>query len=181
MKAISILHKPQYSIILCLLIFCFSITLHATTYYVSNQGSDDSAGTNPEVAWKTITEINDHTYLPGDSILFQRSNTWRNNPLHMPSSGEKSNPIYFGAFGTGNLGSIQAPNWSNVLGNIWASSTTVPSDPWTIGYDGSEIFFEENNGSVSWRMHQSIVDGLTHLTMQRKKIFLSLTLKTKKL
>jgi hypothetical protein len=150
--------------------FASSRSLSATTYYVSNSGNDDNTGTTPESAWKTISHVNDQIFSPGDSILFKRGGVWRNISLSISSSGNNNHPIVYGAYGSGNkpeiLGSIQATGWTKVSGNIWSSATTIPSDPWSIGYDGPEIFFEGANQKISWGAHQSYNAGLSNLTTE---------------
>ena len=67
-------------------------------------GSDSNDGTagNP---WLTISKVNSYTYTPGDQILFNRGDTWREQ-LTVPSSGDGSTgaghgPITIGAYGSG--------------------------------------------------------------------------------
>jgi parallel beta-helix repeat protein len=70
------------------------------TYYVSTVGSDSLDGLTPSTPWKTVSKINSTLFSPGDSILFKRGETWREQ-LIIPSSGEAGNPITFGAYGEG--------------------------------------------------------------------------------
>lgn len=73
-----------------------------TTYYIDfTDGSDAANGTSPATAWKTISQVNGETFLPGDQILFQRGETWNNEELIIPSSGTSLNPIVIGAYGEG--------------------------------------------------------------------------------
>lgn len=75
----------------------------ATTYYVDNCvtiGSDSNDGTSTSTPWLTIAHVNAHTFSPGDSVLFQKTCTWRQQ-LTVPSSGSSGSPITFGAYGTG--------------------------------------------------------------------------------
>ena len=72
-------------------------------YYVDNcvvVGSDSNKGTSPFAPWLTIHKVNTSTFNPGDSILFERTCTWREQ-LTVPSSGSAGSPITFGAYGTG--------------------------------------------------------------------------------
>ena len=81
---------------------------HATTYYVDNCvtiGSDSNDGTSMSTPWLTIAKVNGSTFSPGDSILFEKTCTWRER-LFVPSSGAPGNPITFGSYGTGALPSI---------------------------------------------------------------------------
>ncbi|WP_372948066.1 right-handed parallel beta-helix repeat-containing protein [Mariniphaga sp.] len=74
--------------------------VNATNYYVSNSGDDTKAGTSPETAWKTLNQVNNTKFAPGDQILFERGGVWREE-LKVPSSGASGNPIVFGAYGSG--------------------------------------------------------------------------------
>ena len=75
---------------------------HATepaTYYVSNDGDDDAAGTSPETAWKTIDRVNAETFIPGDKILFERGGEWDDKTLSPKGSGSVDAYITIGAYG----------------------------------------------------------------------------------
>jgi hypothetical protein len=74
-----------------------------TTHYVDNcvvVGDDSNNGTSPSAPWLTINKVNKSAFNPGDSILFERTCTWREQ-LNVPSSGAAGSPITFGAYGTG--------------------------------------------------------------------------------
>lgn len=72
-----------------------------TVYYIdATHGSDANNGLTPENAWKTIDKVNNSIFLPRDSILFKRGETWRET-LTPPSHGTAGNNITFGAYGTG--------------------------------------------------------------------------------
>ncbi len=74
----------------------------ATTYYVSNNGSDSSSGTSTGSPWKTVSKVNGASFSPGDSILFERGDTW-NEQLKPSSSGSTTGGyITYGAYGSGN-------------------------------------------------------------------------------
>lgn len=72
----------------------------ATTYYVSPSGDDNNPGTSQSEAWKTIAKVNSMSFIPGDSILFERGGVW-NETLVISSSGFEENPIVFGTYGSG--------------------------------------------------------------------------------
>lgn len=89
----------------CLLIFVFlfvflALPLSATTYYVDCNGSDSNNGTSSGTAWQTIAKVNGSTFVAGDSILFNRGCTWREQ-LTVPSGGTAGSPITFADYGTG--------------------------------------------------------------------------------
>lgn len=71
------------------------------TYYVDcENGNDSNDGLTPFKPWKTISKVNNHSFYPGDRILFKRGCIWRET-LIPPSSGEKGKLIVFGAYGEG--------------------------------------------------------------------------------
>jgi len=73
--------------------------LFATNYYVdADDGNDSNTGTSPLNAWRTISKVNNSSFQPGDSVLFQRGDIW-NATLSPINGGTKSNPIIFSAFG----------------------------------------------------------------------------------
>ena len=74
----------------------------AATYYVSNNGDDDAAGTSPETAWKTIDRVNAETFIPGDKILFERGGEWEDKTLSPKGSGTADAYITLGAYGDEN-------------------------------------------------------------------------------
>jgi parallel beta-helix repeat protein len=79
------------------------LSSHAVIYYVDcNANGDAGAGTSTaaDVAWKTIAKVNASSFSAGDSILFNKGCTWREQ-LTVPSSGSAGSPITFGAYGTG--------------------------------------------------------------------------------
>ena len=73
----------------------------ATIYYVKNDGDDDKSGTSDDNAWKTIAKVNASSFTAGDSIKFNKGDTWREQ-LVPPSSGSSGSPITFSYYGTGN-------------------------------------------------------------------------------
>ena len=104
----------------------------ARRYYVDTTGGNDAnTGHSAGAAWKTIAKVNASTFLPRERVLFKRGETWREQ-LTIPSSGASGRPIYFGAYGSGNLPIITGA--SNITGfadggsDIWdvGSITTQP-------------------------------------------------------
>jgi len=82
-------------------------------YYVDQTGGDNgNTGLAPDAAWKTISKVNSSSFSPGDSILFKRGETWREQ-LTVPSSGSAGNPVTFGAYGSGEAPKITG---ANILG-----------------------------------------------------------------
>lgn len=142
--------------ILIVLFLTYNSIVSATNYYVSSTTGDDSRdGLSEATAWKTISKVNSKTFLPGDMILFNRGDEWRES-LSVPSSGNAGAYVIFSAYGSGEkpriLGSTQAITWTNQGGNIWKSSTSV-SNPWASEADACELFFVHSDGTVSWGWH----------------------------
>jgi parallel beta-helix repeat protein len=109
---------------LIIIILLLSLNASATTYYVSNTGSDAANGTSTGTAWQTMAKVNSSTFTAGDFILFKKGDSW-NERLSPPSSGSAGNVITYGAYGTGAAPIITGfqtlSGWTN-SGNIWSST-----------------------------------------------------------
>jgi parallel beta helix pectate lyase-like protein len=73
----------------------------AGTYYVKSTGSDGANGTSPGTAWKTLTPVNGHTFVPGDTILFNGGDTFTGGLFVQNVASDSANPITFDSYGTG--------------------------------------------------------------------------------
>ena len=72
-----------------------------TTYYVSSTlGADSNAGTF-YAPWKTVAKVNSAALVPGDTVLFYKSDYW-SETLTVPASGNSSAPITFSWYGPPN-------------------------------------------------------------------------------
>src|ERR1022692_2695753 len=74
-----------------------------TTYYVDNcvtVGNDSNNGTSTSTPWLTVNKVNTSSFNPGDSVLFEKTCTWREQ-LQPPSAGSAGNPITIGSYGIG--------------------------------------------------------------------------------
>jgi len=121
----------------------------ATTYYVNNSGGNDtSTGTSQSTAWKTLAKVSGVSFSPGDSVLFNKGDVWRET-LEIPSAGTLVNYITFGNYGTGInpriLGSTATTTWTDQGGNIWKTDLTF-IDPRSIYPNYEDIVF--NTGGV---------------------------------
>jgi parallel beta-helix repeat protein len=111
-------------------------------YYVdATGGSDWNNGLMQTKPWQTIAKVEGTTLSPGDSVLFNRGDTWRED-LEVPSSGADGNPITFGAYGTGAnptiSGAALVTTWSNHSGEVWkAALATEPDSVWLDGTLGT--------------------------------------------
>jgi hypothetical protein len=98
--------RTRYLLFVFVFIMAAAPIYAGTVYYVdATNGSDANNGLTPENPWKTINKVNNSIFVPGDSILFKRGETWRET-LTPPSHGSSSNNITFGAYGTGDLPKI---------------------------------------------------------------------------
>lgn len=95
------------------------------TYYVAVNGSDSNAGTQA-APWQTLAKVNSMTFVPGDSILFRRGDTFSGS-IVPKSSGSSGAPITYGAYGSGAnpiiTGLADVSSWTNLGGNIWESTS----------------------------------------------------------
>ncbi len=73
----------------------------ARPHYVSNAGIDSNDGLSIGAPWRSISKINNSSFLPGDSILLNKSDTWRHSPT-IPSAGTVGTPLTISSYGTGN-------------------------------------------------------------------------------
>ena len=83
------------------MIFCAALPdiVTATTYYVdASHGNDTWPGTTEKAPWKTVSKINNSSFLPGDKILLKRGEIWH-EWMWFKSSGTPGNPIIIGAYG----------------------------------------------------------------------------------
>ncbi|MDO5582004.1 MAG: hypothetical protein Q4G69_12815 [Planctomycetia bacterium] len=98
-------------------------------YYIDDQkGNDQNTGTAPETAWKTVRQVNQFDFKPGDSILFKRGGVWRggisckegapNNPITYASYGEGKKPVIMGS-----IPLVKESDWNQVpdRDHIWAT------------------------------------------------------------
>lgn len=119
------------------------------TYYVNtaSTGSGDGttqATTGANAAWAAISEITGLS--AGDSVLFNKGNTWRET-LTIPSSGSAGSPITFGAYGTGASpiisGADLVATWSRYL----ATAIYSASCNWT----AAQVFEDDTRLTyVTW-------------------------------
>ncbi|MEO5778812.1 MULTISPECIES: hypothetical protein [Arthrobacter] len=72
----------------------------ATTYYVSDAGNDDNAGTSEKSPWKSLSRLNVAVLSPGDRVSLRRGDTW-NGGLLVGQSGAEGAPITVTGYGTG--------------------------------------------------------------------------------
>ncbi len=121
-------------LILILLLGCF-VQLQANTYYFSTiSGNDSRSATeaqNPATPWQSIAKLNAVISMlnAGDIILFKRNEVF-DGSITINRSGSLSQPLTFGAFGTGVKPIINGfstlTNFTPLTSGIWEAS--VPAD-----------------------------------------------------
>ena len=120
-------------LILFLFISLFSLSAHATTYYVSSSGDDTRSGTAVATAWRTTSRVNAGTFLPGDRVLFQGGQTFTGGIwLQAASQGTPAQPIVLSSYGAGKA---------------------------TIASGASFGFFGEDNAGIELRRLRFVGDG----------------------
>ncbi len=133
-------------------------------YYIdATLGNNDNDGLSELNAWKTISKINEQTFNPGDSILFKRGEIWCET-LIIPSSGNSTSSIYFGAYDSGVLPkiNISSPNYGiTINGHDYLTFENIE-----ISGGKKSIFLNSasTNGSIIFRnikIHNSIGDCIS--------------------
>ena len=93
--------------LVCIIAFVFVSLVSATDYYVSSsEGDNANNGLTTVTPWKNTSTINTKLFSttffnPGDNIYFKRGDTWYEK-LGISDSGNITNNLTFGAYGTGN-------------------------------------------------------------------------------
>ena len=140
----------RFVMLVALIAFSLAAAAHATTYYVSNSGSDSNSGTSSMTPWQTLAHASSHSYSPGDSILLNGGQTFT-GPLTMNSSGNSSAWITIGAYGSGmptiNAGTGDGIDSTNVSYVIVENIAITSSSG---GYDGYGINFNATSGNQSY-------------------------------
>lgn len=77
-------------------------------YYVDSvYGNDSNDGASPERAWKTLSRAAQKEYMPGESLLLKRGQTFDGNFI-TNGSGTKDSPVLLSAYGEGTAPLIHA-------------------------------------------------------------------------
>lgn len=98
------------------------------TYYVNaTTGNDLQSGTSASDAWKTVNKVNSTHLDPGDRILFNYGDVWREE-LVISSPGTMTAPITFGAYGDANRakpeinGADIILEWTEYKRDLWRTN-----------------------------------------------------------
>jgi hypothetical protein len=75
----------------------------AATYYVSSIGNDSNAGTGQTAgtAWKTLTPVNSHVFVPGDIVNFAGGQTFTGGLYIHNVASTQASPVTLQSYGTG--------------------------------------------------------------------------------
>jgi hypothetical protein len=74
----------------------------ASAFYVSVNGSDADSGTSPQRAWRSISKVNQTSFVAGDSVLFEGGQSFPGNLVFGSDDlGTPKHPIRISSFGTG--------------------------------------------------------------------------------
>jgi len=139
-----------------------SVLASATDYYVSSTGNDFSNGLSESTPWKTISKLNSALsgMKPGDRILFKRGDVFYGS-LNITCSGTKTNPIVFGAYGTGAnpviTGFRTVSSWTYVKPGIYRSTQSFSSPVNLVALNGSPQTLGRypNTGYMTFESHVS--------------------------
>jgi hypothetical protein len=121
-----------------------SLILQATNYYVKTGGDDGKDGKSDANAWLTVTKVNTvwdaDTFAPGDSILFNRGDTF-SGTITVTESGSSGSPIIVGAYGTGAdpiiTGFSTLSSWTDEGGSIYSKTVALASSTYiNVSVDG---------------------------------------------
>ena len=123
--------KNSSLIILFTLLICFSQKLKATSYYVDSKAKSGGNGLSAATAFNSLSQVNNLSLKPGDNVYFNRGDVFQ-GMLVIQNSGSAGSPIYYGAYGSGNLpiisGATAVSNWTKGSGSAYtASCPTCPS------------------------------------------------------
>ena len=91
-----------------------TVAVHQTKYYVDPSSTSNLADGSFSSPWKTIAQVNAGTtgLLPGDSVLFKRSQTFTGT-LVVGGSGTLLKPLVYTSYGTGAI-----PIFTNTTTNV---------------------------------------------------------------
>jgi hypothetical protein len=76
------------------------VPVEADTFYFSNDGDDTTGDGTEALPWETITKANSLSLEPGQTVLFNRGDTFTGG-IVLQNSGAVGDPIGFGAYGSG--------------------------------------------------------------------------------
>ena len=125
-----------------------SLGFAAETYYVDCQaGSDESRGTSPSAAWKSVAKVSKVTLRAGDAVLLKRG-TRCSGALTPRGSGTEALPIRIGAYGSGALPVIEADASSEAALRLFDQQGWHISNIEAVGGNPYGILITGNKGTL---------------------------------
>lgn len=150
---------------LLIAILLFPSFVFANTYYVSQNGSDDSTGLSINQAWQTLGKVQENVES-GDSVLFAKGSKFTSrfdlsnkNNIYFGVYGSGANPLFWG---TGSKISIlfYLDNCTNITFYGWTiSDTTISPTDRTIEANIQTVF-QFGNGSTNNVVRKCIMDRI---------------------
>lgn len=96
------IHSAAATLLLIFILLNSRLEAQNAYYLDSKLGNDRNSGMNPATAWKTISKVNTHTFIPGDTLLI-KAGTRYVGQLAPKGSGKNGSPISIRKYGNGNL------------------------------------------------------------------------------
>lgn len=125
-------------------------------YYIANNGDDQNPGTMAE-PWRTIEKVNNSWGNPiqaGDSIFFNRGDTWNGTELDIRLGGTSSSWMVIGAYGTGDKPILSG-----------SPDAGIELQQGNVGHIRIQDLFIKNTVAVGIRMKQFSVTDIEILNM----------------
>jgi len=122
---------------LIILSLLFSLSLQAEKHYVATGGGGLGTLASP---FANLTQVNAHTFVAGDSLLFNKGNSFYGT-LTMDASGSAGSPIYISSYGIGAMpiitGFSTLSSWTdNGDGKYYATVTGAEAQTNMLTIDG---------------------------------------------
>ena len=122
--------KKLYLAFLLIQLICYSLKLKASSYYVNAKAKAGGNGLSAATAFNSLSQVNNLTLKPGDSVYFNRGDVFE-GMLLIKNTGSPDSPIYIGAYGTGTMPIISAAiklgKWAKGTGEVYTAP--CPSCP----------------------------------------------------
>jgi len=144
--------------------FAFIVTTGpaiARAYYIdATSGKDEYNGRSTALPWQTTDRVNEHTFIPGDSILFKGNETFENTNLVLSQSGTNINPIIVSSY-NGSRATLNAPTgWGiyiyNGKGGVIIKNLNIVGDYNSVTQSGSDTT-EGNSGIAFFNIPATVV------------------------
>jgi hypothetical protein len=129
------------NLLVFLLVFLFAGVAHGADYYVDADADPGGDGTTTALsgancAWDDISDVDGATFSAGDTIYFQKGDSWRGTLTVSGYTGTSGNPITFTSYGTADelpliMGSVEkndTGDWSDETGNVWSTAIAAEVD-----------------------------------------------------